>query len=620
MRKKAVAGTILTLLLVGILPVASNIHTHVMVNPACTKARTQSLRQSDESADTKPPQWRNQKQSKQFISQGEYVSLQAEAKDSVSLHKAVLSTNETGVWRNLTECAFMWKQPKVFGWDNFGTATYEDGILYAPSKSNSVPDGKVYAINASDGNIIWSATVRQCDVSPCINGDVVYVSEGFSVLPPYSPLPDPKAFALNKTTGHIIWSYIEPHGYGWIGSPVVQGDYVYLTTGYCNYTSGFVDGYGIYALNKTNGQPIWNSTKVLDDLVVCSVAHHEGVVFVSGSNRTNPQGQYALNATNGDIIWHVNYGTSWDSSPVVYNEMVIQVAVVPDVDTLVWSTYVLNETDGKLIREFTDKGSSSTPLTHDDKIFIPDNDCKMYAFDLKTGVELWSTPPLHDGSLQNHSYCTPALAGGAIYYQSLNGTFYVINKTDGGILWSYVLGSQFTTWVYAGGFGSPSIGDGNVFITNDNALYAFRIGPGSGDWKMFCQNELHSKYSKQGIEYLRWPLTQPQYLGSVSDTWKTAKFVWCNKTIDSAAVGWRFYFYDGAGNVNATDTKVFYICVLGDLNSDGIVGIFDVVILAKAFDSAPGESNWKQAADLSNDDIVDIFDVVILAKNFGKAT
>jgi len=56
------------------------------------------------------------------------------------------------------------------------------------------------------------------------------------------------------------------------------------------------------------------------------------------------------------------------------------------------------------------------------------------------------------------------------------------------------------------------------------------------------------------------------------------------------------------------------------LNSDGIVDIFDVVILAKAFDSAPGESNWKQAADLNNDDIVDIFDVVILAKNFGKAT
>ena len=71
---------------------------------------------------------------------------------------------------------------------------------------------------------------------------------------------------------------------------------------------------------------------------------------------------------------------------------------------------------------------------------------------------------------------------------------------------------------------------------------------------------------------------------------------------------------------NATDTKVFYIRVLGDLNSDGIVDIFDVVTLAKAFDSAPGDSNWNQAADLNNDDIVDIFDVVLLAKNFGKAT
>ena len=46
------------------------------------------------------PQWRNQKQSALVIPQGAYISLQAEGMDTTSLSKAVLSTNETGVWRN----------------------------------------------------------------------------------------------------------------------------------------------------------------------------------------------------------------------------------------------------------------------------------------------------------------------------------------------------------------------------------------------------------------------------------------------------------------------------------------------------------------------------------------
>ena len=58
--------------------------------------------------------------------------------------------------------------------------------------------------------------------------------------------------------------------------------------------------------------------------------------------------------------------------------------------------------------------------------------------------------------------------------------------------------------------------------------------------------------------------------------------------------------------------------ILGDLNGDGTVDIFDVVLIAIAFGSRPGDSNWNALADLNSDGIVDIFDVVILAQNFGK--
>ncbi|MBZ9571979.1 hypothetical protein KJA15_01395 [Patescibacteria group bacterium] len=58
-----------------------------------------------------------------------------------------------------------------------------------------------------------------------------------------------------------------------------------------------------------------------------------------------------------------------------------------------------------------------------------------------------------------------------------------------------------------------------------------------------------------------------------------------------------------------------------DLNSDGSVDIFDIVVMAKAFGSyyLPGESRpeWNSRADLKQDQIIDIFDVVVIAKQFG---
>jgi outer membrane protein assembly factor BamB len=485
------------------------------------------------------PQWRNQQQSALVIPQGGYISLQTEAMDTDSLHRAVLSTNETGVWRNETEYAELWTQEGVNGFDNFGTATYKDGVLYAPSKG----DNNVYAINASDGDIIWHSTVRQCDASPCIDGDFVYVGECSG--PHGEPTPFAKAMALDKTTGAIIWEFTEPNNFTWVGSPIVNGEYVYFTT----FDEQTQSQGAVYALDKANGSPVWHQ-----DLgaIVCSVACDDDMVFVSVYN---PSGQYALNATNGAEVWHKNYGTSWDSSPIVYEGMVIQVAY--DQISRVYSAYVLNETDGGLIREFNGKGGCSTPLVYDGRIFIPNgmpSDWRIYAYALSTGEELWRSPQLHNGAFQNQTYCSPAASGGAIYYQSLNGTFYVINETDGGIFWSFPMGDL--------GFGSPSIGDGCVFITNDFALYAFKIGPGLGDWPMFCQNNLHQSRTEHGIEYERWPLTQPKDFDDSSNKWITAQFIWCNKTVSSTAIAWRIYLFDNAGNTNATDIQVFYVNTL----------------------------------------------------------
>lgn len=69
----------------------------------------------------------------------------------------------------------------------------------------------------------------------------------------------------------------------------------------------------------------------------------------------------------------------------------------------------------------------------------------------------------------------------------------------------------------------------------------------------------------------------------------------------------------------ATNNTTFeFTALLGDVNGDGIVDIYDVVTVATAFGSYPGHPRWNPDADLVPDGIIDIFDIVTLARNFGK--
>jgi hypothetical protein len=57
---------------------------------------------------------------------------------------------------------------------------------------------------------------------------------------------------------------------------------------------------------------------------------------------------------------------------------------------------------------------------------------------------------------------------------------------------------------------------------------------------------------------------------------------------------------------------------LGDINGDGVVDIYDAILLAGAYNSVPNDPNWNSSADINRDNIVDIYDAIILANNYGK--
>ncbi|MBS3938723.1 MAG: S8 family serine peptidase [Peptococcaceae bacterium] len=62
-----------------------------------------------------------------------------------------------------------------------------------------------------------------------------------------------------------------------------------------------------------------------------------------------------------------------------------------------------------------------------------------------------------------------------------------------------------------------------------------------------------------------------------------------------------------------------FILVSGDLNGDGRIDIFDIVIVSNAFGSALGQPHWDARADLNLDGRVDILDLVAVTRNFGRS-
>jgi hypothetical protein len=55
-----------------------------------------------------------------------------------------------------------------------------------------------------------------------------------------------------------------------------------------------------------------------------------------------------------------------------------------------------------------------------------------------------------------------------------------------------------------------------------------------------------------------------------------------------------------------------------DINGDGSVSLADLVILANAYGSRPGDTKWNPNADINGDNIVDLSDLAILANHYGQ--
>ena len=142
-----------------------------------------------------------------------------------------------------------------------------DGVVYFGSL-----DDKVYALNASNGVVIWNYTTGANVLSPAAvaEGMVFVGSEDYNV------------YGLNATTGAYVWSY--KTGYFVDSAIAYSNGVVYAAS----------EDYNVYAFNASNGALIWNYTTG-GQIMLSSPIVANGVVFVGSEDYK----VYALNATTG---------------------------------------------------------------------------------------------------------------------------------------------------------------------------------------------------------------------------------------------------------------------------------------------------------------------------------
>jgi hypothetical protein len=102
---------------------------------------------------------------------------------------------------------------------------------------------------------------------------------------------------------------------------------------------------------------------------------------------------------------------------------------------------------------------------------------------------------------------------------------------------------------------------------------------------------------------------------AISYTWDTGSYAKAIYIISASAE-------PISGGTNTTNntymTGPVEVTIPGDLNGDFKVNLEDLVQLALAYGSTPGDPNWNPTADIDNSGVVGLSDLVILALHYGQ--
>ena len=311
--------------------------------------------------------------------------------------------------------------------------TVASGIVYVGSNN-----GKVFALNASNGAVLWSyQTGGEVYSSPALADGVVYFGSW-----------DKCIYALNALTGAMLWSY--QTGSYVQSSPTVANGIVYVAS----YDAS------VYALDAATGRVLW-TYQTGSGAVGSSPAVWDGLVYIGD----NGGRVYALNASTGVMLWRFTAGDTIYSSPAIVDGVVYIGADL----SVNGNVYALNASTGAKLWSYQTGNLwvYSSPAVANGVVYVGSNDHlassggNLFALNASSGELLWSY------ATGGEIFSSPAVANGAVYIGGGDHNVYAFNASSGAVLWSYQTGNS----VY---WSSPAVADGILYVgSDDGTLYAF---------------------------------------------------------------------------------------------------------------------------------------------------
>lgn len=313
-------------------------------------------------------------------------------------------------------------------------------------------DGKFYALDKASGKVTWIFNSgSSIESSPAINKGKVFFSNNKQTL-----------FALDAATGKQIWKYNfgENKEYDWAfdyynSSPTLINNFIVI---------GSKDGF-VYKLNQLNGQPVWkfeagnvirstpaenNNTVYFGDVdgVLYAVDFATGKVkwkFLTVGNGlknedfgfdrraiiSSPSIKndrvfvgcrdgffYAINKNTGKEIWRVDHEVSW----VISSLAIKDTTVVTGTSDGRFVQAVSSNTGKEIWKTKTASIVWSSPVIHNDKVYIGSGEGVLYCLDLYTGqiINRFQTT----GSI----FSSPVISDSLLFFGSDNGTFYALKS------------------------------------------------------------------------------------------------------------------------------------------------------------------------------------------------
>ncbi|WP_177187941.1 outer membrane protein assembly factor BamB family protein [Methanolobus profundi] len=155
-----------------------------------------------------------------------------------------------------------------------------DGVVYLTTY-NFYGTGDVYAVDASNGDILWQEDIWRTDSTPAVAYGNVYTSGGYQ---------RGKVFCRNASNGDLLWETDGNDIGGWTLSVAVADGKVFAGA-QKKYSDDSFDYEGIYVLDATNGDILWSnenggSCPAIYDGTVFTIAEGGRVVAYGGGSET----------------------------------------------------------------------------------------------------------------------------------------------------------------------------------------------------------------------------------------------------------------------------------------------------------------------------------------------